>query len=183
MDDKLQQLLKQSVDRGVLDPEQIPELELYIDQIITLMERNVGTQEDGQPPLTRTMIHNYSKAGLISPVKGKKYNKQHIMEMFAIYTLKNTLSIAQIKRCLCALDDNSERMEQGYTAYLSQREALQQVMRESMSGLMKEVSSQDREDLFTAILLLADASQMMADYARFLSEQCYPDPPAKGKKK
>ncbi len=182
LDNKLMQLLAQSMNRGTLDPEQIPELELYIDQIITLMEKHVGAQEDGQPPLTRTMIHNYSKAGLISPVKGKKYSKQHIMEMIAIYGLKNTLSIAQIKRVLCALDD-PEHLEKSYCDYLERREALRKSMKDSAEQLMAEVSSTDRDALFTNLLLLADMSQMLADYARLLAEECYPDPPIKGKKK
>ena len=182
MDSKLLQLLRQSMDRGTLNPDEIPELELYIDQIITLMEKHVGAQEDGQPPLTRTMIHNYSKAGLISPVKGKKYSKQHIMEMVAIYSLKNTLSIAQIKRVLCALD-NPEHLEHGYTNYLERRENLRKNMKDSAAQLLEEVSSADRDELFTDLLLLADMSQMLADYARLLAEECYPEPPAKGKKK
>lgn len=183
MDSKLEELLSKSMTRESLNPDDVPDLDLYIDQIITLMEKSVGTQEDGQPPLTRTMIHNYSKAGLISPVKGKKYNKEHIMQMFAIYSLKNTLSIAQIKRILCALDDDPEYMNSCYKRYLDSQKQLRDKMKEAAEEIMQDVSADDREALFIRLLLMADSAQTMTDYARRIADECYPEPPAKGKKK
>ena len=35
------------------------------------------------------MINNYSKAKVITPVKGKKYTKEQIIQMLIIYQLKN----------------------------------------------------------------------------------------------
>lgn len=183
MDDKLNAMLDRSMDNGTLDPNQIPELDLYIDQIIMLMENHVGKQEDGQPPLTRTMIHNYSKAGLISPVKGKKYSKEHIMQMFAIYSLKNTLSIAQIKRVLCGIEEDAEQMKQSYLEYLQGRQVLREATRDTMEQMMKDITADNRQELFPRLLLMADAAQLIADYARSIADECYPEPPAKGKKK
>ena len=48
-----------------LHPDDIPNLDLYMDQIIALMNTHLGTDGEKEP-LTRTMIHNYSKAGLIT---------------------------------------------------------------------------------------------------------------------
>ncbi|MDO5549156.1 MAG: DUF1836 domain-containing protein [Eubacteriales bacterium] len=184
MDITINRLLRESMDRGALDPDQIPDLDLYIDQIIMLIENFVGTQPDGQPPLTRTMIHNYSKAGLISPVKGKKYSKEHIMEMFAVYSLKNTLSIEQIKRVLCALDNGqSDLLNEKYQEYLQGNQQLREDACQAIEQLMEGVASDDYAGLYTRLLLLADMAQMLTDFARRIAEQCYPDPPMKGKKK
>lgn len=183
MDIKLKEILDQSMNRGTLNPDHIPDLDLYIDQIIMLMEMHVGKQEDGQPPLTRTMIHNYSKAGLISPVKGKKYSKEHIMQMFAIYSLKNTLSIAQIKRVLCALDEEEgDVLHDCYNAYLNQREALCEDTRSRIEKIMDGIEQDDHAKLYTTLLLLSDAAQMLTDFTRLMTETCYPEPPV-GKKK
>ena len=81
---------------------EIPNLDLYIDQILTLVE---GKNAQSSPRyadnhLTKTMINNYSKEGLIAPIKGKKYTKEHIVQMLLIYSLKNTLSIGEIHRLL-----------------------------------------------------------------------------------
>ena len=183
MDKILDKLLHQSMDRGTLKPDDIPDLDLYIDQVISLMEKSVGTQPDGQPPLTRTMIHNYSKAGLISPVKGKKYSKEQIMQMFAVYVLKNTLSIAQIKRILCAIDEKPEHLQSCYQAYIDCQKPLREKIQAQMEEIMGGVSANFSEELFIKLLLMADASQMIADYARRITEKCYPEPPIKGKKK
>lgn len=185
MDIKLKEILAQSMDRGTLNPDAIPELDLYIDQIISLMDKYVPRRDEDQPPLTRTMIHNYSKAGLISPVKGKKYSKEHIMQMFAIYSLKNTLSIAQVKRVLCALrdDEDGDVLNESYQEYLTNRTEVHDALCESVEHMMDGIESDDYKELYSRLLLLADASQMLTDFARQLAEQCFPDPPAKSKKK
>ena len=46
------------------------------------------------------MINNYAKDRVISPVKGKKYTKEQIIQILFVYTLKGTLSIGEIKRIL-----------------------------------------------------------------------------------
>ena len=184
MDILINKLLNESMSRGAVDPDQIPDLDLYIDQNIMLIEKYVGQQPDGQQPLTRTMIHNYSKAGLISPVKGKKYSKEHVMEMVAVYSLKNTLSIEQIKRVLCALDDSpKELLSEKYQEYVSERMTQREAAREAAENMMDGVSSDDYAELYTRLLLLTDIAQVLTDFARRIADQCFPDPPPKGKKK
>ena len=41
------------------------------------------------------MINNYSKK-LLSPIKGKKYSHQHIMQMLCVYQLKQTLALGDV---------------------------------------------------------------------------------------
>lgn len=103
----------------------MPDLDLYMDQITTLFADK--TQEpDGL--LTKTMINNYSKDGLIKPIKGKKYSKEHILQMLLIYRLKQTLSIQQIKGVMQNLsaqveDQPSEQIwKELYAGYLNSRE-------------------------------------------------------------
>lgn len=70
MSKDFRKLIQESVKQKQLHPEDIPSLDLYMDQVIALMSEHLG--EDGEKePLTRTMIHNYSKAGVISPIKAK----------------------------------------------------------------------------------------------------------------
>ncbi|MEG2054425.1 MAG: DUF1836 domain-containing protein, partial [Oscillospiraceae bacterium] len=66
---------------------------------ITLMEDKLGKNKrfETDKLLTKTMINNYSKEGLIKPIHGKKYSKEHITQMLLIYQLKGTLSIQEIK--------------------------------------------------------------------------------------
>lgn len=74
-----------------LDSETIPEIDLYMDQILRL------TEEKG---VTKTMINNYSKERLIKPLKGKKYSKEQIIQILCIMNLKQTLQLGSIKELM-----------------------------------------------------------------------------------
>ena len=52
----------------------IPAIDLYLDQILSLIaEKNTASSRRyRERALTKTMINNYSKGGLISPIEGKK---------------------------------------------------------------------------------------------------------------
>ncbi|MBQ8207634.1 MAG: DUF1836 domain-containing protein [Clostridia bacterium] len=81
----------------VLRSTDIPSLDLYLDQILTLVADKTG-KDASTGGLTKTMINNYSKDGLLKPVKGKKYSKEHIVQMMIIFYLKGVLTIGDIKR-------------------------------------------------------------------------------------
>lgn len=82
--------------------EDIPDLDLYMDQVIQLFENNLsGTKRnDDDKVLTKTMINNYAKAKLLMSIKNKKYTKEHLILMSLIYELKGGLSINDIKYLL-----------------------------------------------------------------------------------
>ena len=85
-----------------LTSKDIPAIDLYVDQIINLISSKLaeGSERHRSRQLTKPMINNYSKDGLIMPVKGKKYTQEQVMQILFIYSLKNTLSIGEIKRLL-----------------------------------------------------------------------------------
>jgi len=82
-----------------IDPKEIPSIDLYMDQVITLFESNLSNSKryDEDKLLTKTMINNYTKDKLLIPAKKKKYSKNHIILMILIYNLKQNLSILDIK--------------------------------------------------------------------------------------
>ena len=100
--EELYEIAKDAVNDAELRSNDIPPIDLYVDQILNLMAERIaeGSERYRERQLTKTMINNYSKDGLITPVKGKKYNKEQILQMLTIYTLKGTLSIGEIKRLL-----------------------------------------------------------------------------------
>ncbi|MFD3156620.1 DUF1836 domain-containing protein [Haloimpatiens sp. FM7330] len=76
----------------------IPQLDLYMDQIITLFENNLNhlKRNDKDKILTKTMINNYTKSKILMPPSRKKYSKEHIILLILIYNLKQGLSINDI---------------------------------------------------------------------------------------
>ncbi|MEW8993634.1 DUF1836 domain-containing protein [Clostridium sp.] len=85
----------------------IPDIDLYMDQVIQLFENNLEhiKRNPTDKILTKTMINNYSKDKLLFQNKNKKYSKDHILLMILIYDLKQTLSIADIKKLFTPMID------------------------------------------------------------------------------
>ena len=106
--EELIQILQKPLQQKEVEVADLPDLDLYMDQITTLFADK--TQEP-EGLLTKTMINNYSKDGLIKPIKGKKYSKEHILQMLLIYRLKQTLSIQQIKGVMQSLGIQAEEKQ------------------------------------------------------------------------
>ena len=70
---ELKKMIHDTLNDRDLSVSEIPDLDLYMDQIISLI--NHAFEENKRDPeakvVTKTMINNYSKAGIIKPVKGK----------------------------------------------------------------------------------------------------------------
>lgn len=79
-------------------PEDIPNIDLYMDQVTTFMEQNLshGRRFPEDKILTKTMINNYTKNHLLPPPEKKKYTREHLLVLIFIYYLKDFLSISDI---------------------------------------------------------------------------------------
>lgn len=93
-----------SLDRiQYITPEDIPNIDLYMDQITTFMDsrlRSSVRNPEEDKVLTKTMINNYAKNDLLPPPVKKKYSKEHVMLLFFIYYYKGILSINDIQTLL-----------------------------------------------------------------------------------
>lgn len=79
--------------------EELPNIDLYLDQVVTLIDKlllpYLGNEDDSLL-ITKTMINNYVKQGIIKPPEKKKYNREHIACLFVISCLKTVYSISNI---------------------------------------------------------------------------------------
>ena len=83
--------------------EDIPNIDLYMDQVTTFMDRrlrNTLRNPTGDKILTKTMINNYAKNDLLPPPVKKKYSKDHIIMLIFIYYYTSILSINDIQALL-----------------------------------------------------------------------------------
>lgn len=80
------------------DWQELPDLDLYMDQVVTYLERILcSISVEGEDKLITTwMVNNYVKAGAIPMPKGKKYNKEHLGYILLICAMKQVLSISDI---------------------------------------------------------------------------------------
>ena len=77
---------------------ELPDLELYMDQVLSLTERFLGDYPgfDGRG-LTASMVNNYVKLGVMpKPVK-KRYTREHLAYLIMICVLKASLPMGAIR--------------------------------------------------------------------------------------
>lgn len=88
-------------------PKDIPNIDLYMDQVTTFMEAQLSATKryEADKILTKTMINNYSKNNLLPPPEKKKYSKEHVLLLIFIYYFKNILSIKDIETLLSPLTE------------------------------------------------------------------------------
>jgi hypothetical protein len=77
----------------------IPKIDLYVEQVIGFIEDQMGhiKRNENDKLITKTMVGNYTRDGVLMPSKNKKYSKNHIIMLILIYNLKQILSMEDIK--------------------------------------------------------------------------------------
>ena len=92
---------------GYVKPEDIPNIDLYMDQVTTFMEAQLAHSKryEDDKILTKTMINNYTKNNLLPPPVKKKYSREHLLLLVFIYYFKNILSIKDIETVLAPLTE------------------------------------------------------------------------------
>jgi Domain of unknown function (DUF1836). len=160
-----------------LHPNDIPSLDLYIDQIMTLFDIHLADNKrhSHDKLLTKTMINNYSKEGLIKPIKGKKYSKDHILQMILIYSLKNTISIQEIKKVIQPYHEQTEKIEPLYTQFLEIENEFTHQIKETSQQFIEQHNIQldDRDQLTIALLIMCSLSNQYKMIAEKILDKYY----------
>ncbi|MEG0306613.1 MAG: DUF1836 domain-containing protein [Clostridium sp.] len=157
----------------------IPDLDLYMDQVIQLFENNLSNSKRNESDkiLTKTMINNYSKDKLLFPTKNKKYTKEHIILMIMTYDLKQTLSIGDIKKIFNPMvegvckDDNILNISELYEKYLilknkqwEEEKILLENTLHSVSSLYEDIDGENNDinyqKLLSTILALLNSAAL-----------------------
>lgn len=85
--------------------EELPDIELYVDQVVRVVNEPLNGL--GLPPVTRSMVNNYVKHGMvIAPVK-KRYGRHQIATIMVISLLKNLFPLSSIQEGINQLTLNS----------------------------------------------------------------------------
>ena len=90
-----------------IKPDEIPNIELYMDQVTTFMESQLaGTKRTpADKIMTKTMINNYTKNKLLPAPEKKKYSKDHMLMLIFIFYFKSIMSISDLQEILTPLSE------------------------------------------------------------------------------
>ncbi|MBS3991289.1 MAG: DUF1836 domain-containing protein [Erysipelothrix sp.] len=95
--------------------EELPKIDLYVDQVLSLI--NPYCVSVHVKPLTKAMINNYVKLGLIPPPVKKRYQRLHIAYLFVIVFLKEGFDISLIKQGIIT-ETKRLGLKEAYNAFL-----------------------------------------------------------------
>ena len=84
------------------DWDELPQLDLYMDQVILLLKRYLAPlgRSGEEKAITASIINNYVRMKVMPPPVKKKYSRAHIAYLVIICALKQSLSISQIQQLL-----------------------------------------------------------------------------------
>jgi len=102
----LSELLKQLKSIDYIKPEDIPNIDLYMDQVTTFMDEQLAASKryESDKILTKTMINNYAKNNLLPAPEKKK--------MENIYTSRFLIMPKQQEYCQCIIKNQILRYQE-----------------------------------------------------------------------
>ncbi len=168
----LENIIEKESQKSSLVSKDIPDLDLYMDQIMTLFETHLANNKKNEEDklLTKTMINNYSKAKVITPVKGKKYTKEQIIQMLIIYQLKNNLSIQEIKELLTPIYESDTDLSLLYDHFIDIKQVMNQQLQKLIQQILEDFNLQieNQEDFFLLVASLSSLSHSLTNIAEAL---------------
>ncbi len=180
--DHLDKLIQEISAARQIAPADIPDIDLYMDQVTTFMDNKLEglKRNEKDKVLTKAMINNYAKAGILLPPQNKKYSKKNMILLILIYKLKQVMSINDIellfKPLFKGLEEDESFLEDVYNAFL-QLDTLRgsdftdgvYLEAESITSITADLKSGDGEK--TRWMLLAMILAAKADAQKRLAEK------------
>lgn len=163
-------------------PGEFPDIELYMDQLLTYLDRRLGFFGQGEEGsfVTKAMINNYSKAKLLPPAQGKRYGKDHMMALTLIGQLKRVLPVQEMDKIL---GQPPQQLEGLYQLFLkAQRQAFDQAP-QLAEELLEEAAGQEEWGSAAVVIQLAAEAQMRLLLAQRLLDSQPREPEKKPDKK
>ena len=135
--------------------EDLPDLALYMDQVISYMPRQLITF-NGEELLTSAMVNNYIKDGLVPRAEGKRYGPVHLGYLTAVCAMKKVLSVKDIRALFDAVPNSKE--PQAIYGYFTR--ALDTALSETADDLDPDTPADELPQLALSLALRSYADQL-----------------------
>lgn len=140
--EELLQTILQSLEKvEYIKAEDIPNIDLYMDQVLTFMDRKLRSAVRPQTEdrvLTKTMINNYAKNDLLPPPVKKKYSKEHVLMLIFIYYYKGVIPMNEIQTLLQPITEHYFQNGQAFDLESVYKEVVS-LEKEQLEDLKKDV--------------------------------------------
>ena len=175
--------LQQYLQRGLADGESIPDMELYIDQMVNCLNSELALYaKDGEGPITKGMVSNYTKHRMILGPNGKRYSKTHCIFILLVFYLKEALSMDQVERMMRPVLSNyhsdwDEDMDipslfRGVIHFAElEGQDLCELLNVRMDSIKRFLAERGSDDDISEITMLITLLIMRSNAERFLAEK------------
>ncbi len=149
--EELLSLIDEIIPNHPIALEDIPDIELYIDQVTDFIEKKLVLQKRNSKDklLTKTMINNYAKAGILIPPRRKRYSRQHIALLLLLYNSKQVLSISDISLLFSILRrpavKHDESEDPGFDNWINSVYSLVQEINDEQAEQLRELCEKQGE--------------------------------------
>ncbi|MBR2099022.1 MAG: DUF1836 domain-containing protein [Firmicutes bacterium] len=169
--------------KGLADGKSVPDIDLYIDQMVSCLNSELSLYaKNGEGPITKGIVSNYTKHKMIPGPEGKRYTKDHCIFMLLVYYLKGCFSMDQVQRLMkpilsnydSAWDDNVD-MQAYYKEILAavrkSEEDFSEQLQERILANKKFLADRGSDDDISELILLITMLIMRSNEERYLAEK------------
>lgn len=166
--EELEQLKQQLEKVRPVPWQELPDIALYMDQVVSYMPRQL-IHFNGGEQLTSAMVNNYIKDGLVPRAEGKRYGPAHLGYLTAVCTLKKVLSVRDIGVLLSSVAGNGLAPEELYSYFCA---ALDRALEDTAEMLEGENESERLPRMALDLALRSYADQLACErILRILQKQ------------
>ena len=158
--------------------QELPDIALYMDQIISYMPRQLIHFDEGEA-LTSAMVNNYIKEGLVPRADGKRYGPIHLGYLTAVCALKKILSVRDTRILLAAGQARNKTPEELYTYFCA---ALDRALADTADTIDENATREDLPRLALDLALRSYANQLACARILDILQPPHSESPKKGKK-
>lgn len=100
-DEQRRQLAGRMSDVHISRIREMPRIELYLDQLLTLVSQELEfMQVPGETLVTGSMVNNYVKQGVVPAPRKKRYTRRHVAALVFVCAFKRVFTIAQVRQLM-----------------------------------------------------------------------------------
>ena len=116
--------------------ENLPDISLYMDQVLSLMNRQTIHFSD-EDNLTAAMVNNYIKDGVAPRAEGKRYSKTHLAYLTMICVLKQVLPVKDVA-LLTSREMENHSVQENYDRFCAELSSALNSAADQMSDELEE---------------------------------------------
>lgn len=173
------------VSRGKIKANDFPDMEIYMDQAETFLNRelNIYRKSEKDKVITKTMIGNYVKHSMLPRPINKKYSRDHLILLTLIFYMKGTFQMEEIEKIVKPLIDNYNSefddkidLSSLYEGILEVQASEQEALARNVDAMINDIKYRLKEtelsddDMLELFMLIVNLS-MKADAQKFLAHK------------